>query len=177
LHMMGTVIEKLGEMDEMPGYEDADAAEDSEESEEAEFTSPMDEAEMGADNEYTDLYIPVFDPDEPWELERSGLSEDENTLLMFNNHSFVEGLDPEAQSPGFNIFERRIVSGKRVGMGLRVAKVPRYIGGEFGLQSRHPLPPPKVRDVQENQVHSELYRRSGKTTRANMLPAYRPITP
>ena len=96
MQMMGTVAEEAGKVEEMPGYEEGDATEDSEESEEPEFTSPMDEAEIGANNEYTDIYVPVFDPDEPWELEHSGLREDENTSLMFNDHNFVEGLDPDA---------------------------------------------------------------------------------
>jgi hypothetical protein len=113
----------------------------------------VDEAELGAENEYTDMYIPIFDPNKSWDLEHSGLIEDEKTSLMLNDKSFDEDLDPDAQTSGFNIFERRIVSSKRVGLGLRIAQVPRYVRDDFGVRRRRPLPPRNVRDIQENQKH------------------------
>jgi hypothetical protein len=161
------------EVDEAPEYKQTDPAEESEESDVADIVNSFaDKAEVGADNEYTDVFVLIYDPNEPWELEHSGLSQDEKTSLMFNDKSFDEDLDPDAQTLGFNVFERRIVSGKRIGMGLPVARVPRYIGGEFGIRRRRPLPPPKVRDVQESQVHSKLCRVSCQRSVANIHLAY-----
>jgi hypothetical protein len=145
--------------DATPEYKEADAAEESEESDDVDVISFVGEAEAGTDNEYTDVYVPIFDLNEPWDLEHSGLSEDEKTSLMFNDKSFDEDLDPDAQTPDSNVFERRIVSGKRIGMGLRIAQVPRYVGGDFGIRRRRPLPPPRMRDVQENQIHGMYERR------------------
>jgi hypothetical protein len=107
------------EVEVAPEYKETDPAEESEESEVADIVSSFaDKAEVGADNEYTDVFVPIYDPNEPGELEHSGLSQEKKTSLMFNDKSFDEDLDPDAQTPGFNVFERRIVRGKRVGMGF-----------------------------------------------------------
>jgi hypothetical protein len=161
------------EVEVAPEYKETDPAEESEESEVADIVSSFaDKAEVGADNEYTDVFVPIYDPKEPGELEHSGLSQDKKTSLMFNDKSFDEDLDPDAQTPGFNVFERRIVRGKRVGMGLPDARVPRYMGSEFGIRRRRPLQSPKVRNVQENQVHRKLCQTSRKKSVANIHSAY-----
>jgi hypothetical protein len=39
-------------------------------------------AEVGPDNEYTNVSVPIYDPNELCKLEHSGFSQDEHTSLM-----------------------------------------------------------------------------------------------
>jgi hypothetical protein len=66
----------------------------------------------------------------------------DDTSLMFNDNSFDESISPDQQSSAFNIFGRKMVSMKRLGMGLRTNKdwfvglsqCPDYTGESVGLQ-------------------------------------------
>ncbi|KAF1828501.1 hypothetical protein BDW02DRAFT_512178 [Decorospora gaudefroyi] len=96
-----------------------------------------------------------FEDVSDWETR--GLSEDEDTSIMFNDRSFDEAMDPELQNPVFYVFERRIASGRRVGKGLRIATCPRYSGNGLGIARARPLPLPKMRTVRANQVHAHYH--------------------
>jgi hypothetical protein len=79
---------------------------------------------------------PALEMDEPADNDM------DDTSLMFNDNSFDESISPDQQSSAFNIFGRKMVSMKRLGMGLRTNKdwfvglsqCPDYTGESVGLQ-------------------------------------------
>ncbi|KAG9187294.1 hypothetical protein G6011_05165 [Alternaria panax] len=70
----------------------------------------------------------------------------DNTSLMFNDNSFDESVSPDQQTTALNIFGRKMVTMKRLGLGLRtnrdwfigLARCPAYTGDLIGIARVRP---------------------------------------
>ncbi|KAI4656676.1 uncharacterized protein J4E78_006567 [Alternaria triticimaculans] len=78
------------------------------------------EAEDDEEELYEEVEKPTMEFEEPAsEIDEPADDDMDNTSLMFNDNSFDDSVSPEQQTSAMNLFGRKMVSMKRLGMGLR----------------------------------------------------------
>ncbi|KAI4638432.1 hypothetical protein J4E93_009985 [Alternaria ventricosa] len=101
------------------------------------------EAEDDEEELYVEAEKPTMEFEEPAsEIIESADDDMDNTSLMFNDNSFDDSVSPEQQTSAMNLFGRKMVSMKRLGMGLRtnrdwfvgLSRCPDYTGDSVGLE-------------------------------------------
>ncbi|KAH6865681.1 hypothetical protein BKA58DRAFT_365720 [Alternaria rosae] len=101
------------------------------------------EAEADEEDLYEEVEKPTMEFEEPAsEINEPANDDMDNTSLMFNDNSFDDSVSPEQQTSAMNLFGRKMVSMKRLGMGLRtnrdwfvgLSRCPDYTGDSVGLE-------------------------------------------
>lgn len=101
------------------------------------------EAEVDEEELYEEVEKPTMEFEEPAsEIDEPADDDMDNTSLMFNDNSFDDSVSPEQQTSAMNLFGRKMVSMKRLGMGLRtnrdwfvgLSRCPDYTGDSVGLE-------------------------------------------
>jgi hypothetical protein len=90
---------------------------------------------------------------------------DEDTSMMFNDHSFDETVDPNQQSSTLQMMARTLASGRRFQNGRRIAtcpwleglaRCPTYEGDSIAKPRVRPPKKSLPRPIQQNQVHRKF---------------------
>ncbi|KAI4685997.1 uncharacterized protein J4E88_003834 [Alternaria novae-zelandiae] len=101
------------------------------------------EAEDDEEELFEEVEKPTMEFEEPAsEIDEPADDDMDNTSLMFNDNSFDDSVSPEQQTSAMNLFGRKMVSMKRLGMGLRtnrdwfvgLSRCPDYTGDSVGLE-------------------------------------------
>lgn len=100
-------------------------------------------AEVDEEELYEEVEKPTIEFEEPAsEINGSADDDMDNTSLMFNGNSFDDSVSPEQQTSAMNLFGRKMVSMKRLGIGLRtnrdwfvgLSRCSDYTGDSVGLE-------------------------------------------